>query len=141
MVFKQSRAHLVPPYDIITILDARQPFIEDDIENVRTYLEDNYGHIPSEELKEMENSTIATVYNPADSMLAVFCPIEKLKAKAIKAKRPYTEEQLLDFALTIIRNTRDFEKAQEEWGDLPPADKTWKRFKEHFRGWRKITTN
>ena len=85
-----------------TLINEDTQLIEDDIEDVITYLEENYGHIPSEELKEMENAIIATVYNPVDSMLAVFRPIEKLKAKAIKAKRSYTEEQPLDSALTVI---------------------------------------
>ena len=60
--------------------------------DVIQYLEENYGGVPSEELKEMENATLATVYNPADSMLMVFRPIERLKKFAIQAERPYTEE-------------------------------------------------
>ena len=33
MVLKQSRAHLVPPDDILSSLDGRRPLIEDDLEN------------------------------------------------------------------------------------------------------------
>ena len=68
-----------------TLVNEDTQLIEDDIEDVITYLEENYGHIPSEELKAMENATLATAYNPADSMLAVFRPIEKLKKFAIQA--------------------------------------------------------
>ena len=120
-----------------SLINEDTQLIEEDIVDVLQYLDENYGEVPSEELKEMENATIATAYNPADSMLMVFQPIERLRKFAIQAKRPYTEPQLLDFALTIIRNTRDFEKAQEEWGELKEDQKTWKKFKEHFRGWRK----
>ena len=38
---------------------------------------------------------------------------------------------MLEFGLTIIRNTRDFEKAIGEWNATPI--KIWTLFKTHFR--------
>ena len=38
---------------------------------------------------------------------------------------------MLEFKLTIIRNTRDFEKAIGEWNATPIN--TWALFKTHFR--------
>ena len=45
----------------------------------------------------------------------------------------YTEKQLLDIGLTVIRNTRDFEKALGEWEALATTAKTWITFKSHFK--------
>ena len=70
-------------------------------------------------------------FSPADPMIGVFRPIEQLKKKAVEAELLYTEPQLLKFRLTIIRNTRYFEKAIGEWNAT--ANKTWALFKTHIR--------
>ena len=51
---------------------------------------------------------------------------------AESASIAYTAEQLLDMGLTVIRNTRDFEKALGKWELLPMNQKTWAKFKSHF---------
>ena len=51
---------------------------------------------------------------------------------AITAGIPYTANQLLDIALTVLRNTRDFERALGDWALKPAEDKTWSTFKAHF---------
>ena len=72
-------------------------------------------------------------YHPADPMILLFNPIEKLKKMATAAEISYTTEQLLDIGLTVIRNTRDFERALGDWETLTAGDKTWDRFKSHFK--------
>ena len=62
----------------------------------------------------------------------VWNPIQKLKKLAIQAKIPYSEEQLIEFALQIIRSTHDFEKALGEWEAKPTANKNWTNLKLHF---------
>ena len=49
------------------------------------------------------------------------------------AQIAYTEEQILDMRLTVIRNTRDFEKALGDWESLELANKNQNRFKQHFK--------
>ena len=44
----------------------------------------------------------------------------------------YTKAQLLDMGLTVIRNTRDFEKALGDWEALTARNKNWTIFKKHF---------
>ena len=72
-------------------------------------------------------------FNPADPMILLFNPLEKLKKMAEAAQITYTEEQILDMGLTVIRNTRDFEKALGDWESLALANKNWNRFKQHFK--------
>ena len=96
-------------------------------------MEDNYGNIPITTVKQKETEVLATVFDPADSLIADFKPVEDLEKLAALAKVPYSQEQLLGIALTIIRNTRDFEAAQEDWDMKAAADKTWDAFKKHFK--------
>ena len=49
----------------------------------------------------------------------------------------YTTEQILDIVLTVIRNTRDFERSLGDWQSLPEINKTWTRFKMHFQALQK----
>ena len=52
---------------------------------------------------------------------------------ATSAGIPYSQEQQLEFGLTLIRGTRNFEKALGEWNALPVNTKTWALFKTHFK--------
>ena len=72
-------------------------------------------------------------FNLADPMILLFNPLEKLKKMAEAAGIAYTDEQILDMGLTVIRKTRDFEKALGDWESLATTDKTWTRFKQHFK--------
>ena len=71
-------------------------------------------------------------FHPADPMILLYNAIEKLKTLGEAADIAYTEQQLLDIGLTVIRNTRDFEKALGDWEALATTAKTWTRFKTHF---------
>ena len=66
-------------------------------------------------------------------MILLFNPIKKLRKMGISAKIEYTNAQILDIGLTVIRNTRDFERALGDWEAIPNRNKTWERFKSHFK--------
>ena len=72
-------------------------------------------------------------FNPADPMILLFNPINKLAKMGISADIEYTERQLLDIGLTVIWNTRDFEKALVKWEALATTTNTWITFKSHFK--------
>ena len=91
------------------------------------YLFKTYGKVPSEEVKQKEIEI-----NPVDPMILLYNPIKKLGTMAESASISYTEEQLLDMGLTVIRNTRNFEKALGKWEILATNRKTWDEFKSHF---------
>ena len=56
-------------------------------------------------------------------MILLFYPIEKMKKMATAAGITYTTEQLLDIGLTVIRNTRNFERALGDWEAIPITKK------------------
>ena len=106
--------------------------LHDDIPVILDYLFDNYGTVTPEEVKEEEKTVEDINFSPADPMITIYNPIEKLAKLAIQAGMPYSAEQKVNLGLTIIRKTRDFEKGQQEWNDLAPHLKDWAHFKTHF---------
>ena len=107
--------------------------IEDDISTVLTYLFTNYGKVPTRVVKEKENEVLATPFIPSDPMVAIYRPIEQLRTLADIAGIPYTESQIVDFGIQLIKSTRDFETALGEWNRMTDVDKTWDAFKKHFQ--------
>ena len=107
--------------------------IEDDIPTVLTYLFSDYGKVPTREVKDKEREVLGTSFVPSDPMVTIYRPIEQLRTLAQIAKIPYTESQIVDFGIHLIKNTRDFETALGEWNRKPAEDKTWGIFKDHFQ--------
>mmetsp|Transcript_14780 Transcript_14780/g.21115 ORF Transcript_14780/g.21115 Transcript_14780/m.21115 type:complete len:393 (+) Transcript_14780:111-1289(+) len=107
--------------------------IDDDIPTVLDYLLANYGKVSLEEVKEKEAEVLSITFNPADPMVTIYWPIKQLKKLAKLAKIPYSPEQLLEFGLTLIKRTSDFEKALGEWTNKPTVEKTWAKCKSHFK--------
>ena len=50
-------------------------------------------------------------WQPSDPIVLLTRPIEQLQKLATYAGIPYTDSQILEKGLTIIRSTRDFEYA------------------------------
>ena len=66
-------------------------------------------------------------------MVTIYRPIEQLKKLAEIARIPYTESQIVDFGLQLIKSTKDFETALGEWNKKSEDEKTWDNFKIHFQ--------
>ena len=113
------------------MVDDDTGLIEDDIPTVLDYLFTTYGKVTSVEVKEAESEVLNLQFHPSDPMITIYRPIEQLQKKATESDIPYTDEQIMEFGLTLVRNTRDFEKAIGEWNAVP--NKTWDLFKTHFR--------
>ena len=48
------------------------------------------------------------------------------------AKNTYSDKQLVEIAMNIIRNKNYFEKGQADWYGKIPEKQTWGDFKTHF---------
>ena len=72
-------------------------------------------------------------FHPANPMITLFGPIEKLEKLSVAANLPYTQNQLIDLALTVIKSTRDYEQALMNWEKKLHNQKTWENLKVHFR--------
>ena len=67
-----------------------------------------HGKISSEKVKQKETELRTTAFNPADPMIILYNTIKKLRKMAESANIAYTENQILNIGLTVIRNTRNF---------------------------------
>ena len=114
------------------MVDDDTCLIEEDVPTVLEYLFTMYEKVTAKEVKEKEHECLNISFNPADPMITIFCPIEQLQKKAIEAQIPYSETQLLEFGLSLIRNTHNFEKSLGEWNARNARDKIWDNFKSHF---------
>ena len=115
-----------------SLVNEDTQLLQEDVPTVLEYLFDTYGKIPSEEVKQKETDIRALTFQPADPLILLFNPIEKLKTMGESAGIPYSEKQLLDMGLTVLRNTRDFERGLGDWELKTVRDKTWQGFKTHF---------
>ena len=62
--------------------------------------------------------------------------LSNLKKLAIVAEIDYTDPQLIEIVLTVVRNTGDMESSQKAWNRKPAVEKTWADLKKHFRNAR-----
>ena len=93
------------------LVDEFTNLITDNIPTVLEYLFYNYGKVSSEEVSEKEAEIMAITWNPSDPIILITRPLEQLRKLAAHAKVPYTDAQILEKALAIIRSTRDYEYA------------------------------
>ena len=98
--------------------------IEDDIPTALEYLFTNCGKVPTRLVKEKEQEVLSTPFVPSDPMITNFRPIEQLKTLAKITKIPYTESQIVDFGIQLIKNTIDFETALAVWNKKDEDEKT-----------------
>lgn len=62
-----------------------------DILDIMDYLIDNYGRVPTEEVKEKEAEIRAMMLHLANPMIILYVPTKKLEKLAIATKITYTE--------------------------------------------------
>ena len=85
-----------------SLVDKETQLIQEDIPTVLQFLFNAYRKIPSKEVKQKETDLRTTAFNPADTMIILYNPIEKLRKMAESANIAYTENHILDIGLTVI---------------------------------------
>lgn len=114
------------------LVDPYTNLLTGDVPSILEYLNYNYGKVRSEEVTQKDNEVMTMSWQPTDPLVLLTRPIEQLQKLATTAGIPYTDSQILEKGLTLIRSTRDFEYALTQWEDKPQDDKTWANFKTHF---------
>ena len=117
---------------VAPLVNEDTELIHDDIPTILAYLVRAYGKVATEEVKEKEQAIRSLSFHPADPLILLYGPIEKLNSLATQAGIPYSKHQLLDMGLTVLKNTRDFEQALLAWEAKTALNKTWLTFKDHF---------
>ena len=105
------------------IVDSYTNLISIDIPAALDYLFYNFGKVTSEEVNQKEAEIMAMIWLPSDPIIMLTKPIEELNKLAKQAGIPYTPAQILEKALSVIRETRDFELALTNWEEKPQDQK------------------
>jgi len=114
------------------MVDEYTNLISEDISTVLNYLMTTFGIVSSEEVAQKEAEVMSMTWIPSDPIILLARPLEQLKKLSLHAGVPYTDAQILEKGLSIIRATRDFEYALTTWENRSVTDKNWKNFKTHF---------
>ena len=117
---------------IESLVDEYTNLLDGDVSTILEYLFYNYGKVRSEEVSQKEMEVMTSTWQPSDPIVLLTRPLEQLQKLATQAGIPYTDGQILEKGLTLIRATRDFEYALTQWEDKPQDQKTWATFKSHF---------
>ena len=98
-----------------TLMNEDTQLFQEDISTVLAYPFATYGEVPTVEVKEQENEICSMTFHPANLLIMVYGPIEKLQKVARAAQISYTPKQILDIGITVIKNTRYFERTLMDW--------------------------
>ena len=91
-----------------------------------------YGKVKRNDVKALEKEVENMDYNLSQPLENIWSAIKELQQLATAAKCPYTNKQLVEIGLAVIKNTHDFETALLEWARKPEADQTYANLKTHF---------
>jgi hypothetical protein len=88
------------------------------------YLFDKYGKLTNTELNKNEEE-MKKEWDPADSFETIIMQIDECIEFAEGAGRPYSDEQILDIAYTIVQNTGLYAQDLREWDRKERWQKDW----------------
>ena len=109
------------------------------IRDILSDLMTTYGAVSSDELETQEQELRARVLDITQPMIHLYLAVEDLQELATASLAPYTDKQLVNIGLCLVKNMLFMEKARESWQTKLPVDQTWVNFKARFTvEWNKL---
>ena len=130
-LIKQIVASIETKY-LKTLRNSVTNTITRSVPEILTYLFHRYGRVNPDTLCQKETELRAFVYTLQDPLVTLYDQVEDLKKLGDAAQMPYTEHQIVNFGIQLIRNTHDFQDGLKQWFSKEIRDKTWENFKIHF---------
>ena len=112
--------------------DATTHNIRMAVHEVLDHLFESFGQVTPEDLLKEEIAMGSFYWDLNDPPVIMFNKIEDLLSLSEAAKMPKTEAQIVNYGLTLIKKTNDFEQALLNWYNKPLVDQTYANFKTHF---------
>ena len=97
---------------------------------ILSHLLDTYGRVTEDDLLRAEGLLRARIYDITKPFVVIFNDIDEFQQLATAARLPYSDNQIINLGIRLIKNMNDFEKGLNEWYDL--QIKTYLTFKTHF---------
>ena len=101
------------------------------IHNLLTHLFENYGNITPLELED-NDTKMRALWDPNTPFDCLVQQLEDGQDYADDGSQPYTADQLLCIAYTLVFKTGLYFKDCKAWNAKPNNEKTWTTFKTHF---------
>ena len=102
------------------------------IRNLLTHLFDNYGNITQLELED-NDTKMRALWDPNSPFDCLVQQLEDGQDYADDGGQPYTTDQLLCIAYTLVFKTGLYFEDCKAWKAKPNNEKTWTNFKAHFQ--------
>ena len=100
---------------------------------ILSHLFTNYGEIEPDSVTDKESNVRKMQFTVADPLTKLWKEIEDIEQLNTAASSPYSQQQLINIALHVIKSTNDFQQGLHDWYNLPAANQTWLRLKQHFQ--------
>ena len=101
------------------------------IHNLLTHLFENYGNITQLELGD-NDTKMRSLWDPNSPFDCLVQQLEDGQDYADVSGQPYTTDQLLRIAYTLVFKTGLYFEDCKAWNANPNNEKTWTNFKAHF---------
>ena len=100
---------------------------------ILNHLITNYGEIEPDTLSEKEQLVRKMQFTVSDPFTKLWKQIEDIGQLSTAENSPYTQNQLVNIALHVIKSTNDYERGLSDWYALPTVNQTWLTLKQHFQ--------
>ena len=112
--------------------DARSFYTNVTAMQLMNHLTANCGGLHPSELVNLPTDMMG-YYAKAEGIPEYINMLEEAQRKLARANLPMSDAQLLAIASTAVLASGHFPRPTDEWEALPPATKTWARWKPHYR--------
>ena len=106
--------------------------IQASVPTVLAYILTTYGTIDPEALMERKLKVCEKSYDLMEPLVTIYNEIEELEHFGVAVINPYSQSQIVNYGLTIIKNTNNFETGIRTWITRPLTKHMWPNFKTHF---------
>lgn len=107
--------------------------IDKKIPEILRHLFETYGDVSPQELLSLRSRIENMVFDPHDPVDEIFTEIDEYAEVMEIVGDPVSESHKCQLAYIVLLNTRTFKSGLRDWDKKVQADKTWDKFKEHFR--------
>ena len=112
--------------------DRHVGYMNQSICTILQHLFDNFGHITPLELED-NDTKMRTTSDPNSPFDCLIQQVQDGQDYADDGGQPYTAEQLLCIAYTLVFKTGLYFEDCKAWNSRPAAARTWDNFKTHFQ--------
>mmetsp|Transcript_6930 Transcript_6930/g.10558 ORF Transcript_6930/g.10558 Transcript_6930/m.10558 type:complete len:357 (-) Transcript_6930:60-1130(-) len=130
---KQQLIQAIPKVYLESLRDAITNTIAHPISGIIQNLFDTYGKVTAQKIAEETDKVTSFTFDPVQPVGTVYTLVENLTVLAEAGRAPYSPQQVTTFAYNVLLKTRKFSNDIKNWNRLPPLQKVWIAFKQHFQ--------